>query len=166
MLSPREQYARTFCDCAACGAHCRNVPGMLIPGDIERIAAFIETTPQQVLAEHLEASPGALVGRLSQYTGRVTKFRVPTIVPRTLDDRCVFLDVHGQCEIYPAAPYGCSHFDSHMGELAGLERSKAGLVAIMKSEEYKVAWRQLVDAGKIGLSPEAKRKIAFGEICR
>lgn len=81
------------------------------------------------------ASPGAVV--MDTNTNR--QFRIGTITPRfdRRARRCVFLTDDGQCQIHEVAPFGCSHFDTHMSAAEGMKRSSWGLVQIMDSEEYQ-----------------------------
>ena len=74
---------RTICSCLTCQAPCRTMPGMLVPGDVERLRP--DATGRDAWAlQHLEASEGALVAR------RGLMFRIPTIVPgRQADGRTV-----------------------------------------------------------------------------
>ena len=82
-MHPRDQFPRTKCACDACRLPCHYLPGMLTPGDIERIAAHLGETPAEV-EKLLEASPGAKVAKLTP-KGVVT-FRIPTIVPMLVDE--------------------------------------------------------------------------------
>ncbi|MFH1264685.1 MAG: hypothetical protein ABIK89_03115, partial [Planctomycetota bacterium] len=84
-MNPRDQYERTVCGCAKCRRPCRTCPGMLIPGDIERIAEHLDW-PRETVLGNLLASPGALVG---VNTPAGVKFgRVPTIVPVAHGGKC------------------------------------------------------------------------------
>src|SRR5688500_18711311 len=104
-MNPRDQFQRSKCDCAGCVACCKAMPGMLIPGDAERIES---TRPKLFPSEYLVASAGALV----VYRGK--PMRIPTIVPaQKPDGSCVFFDDQDRCTIHGVAPYGCSHFDTH-----------------------------------------------------
>ncbi len=160
-MHPRDQFPRTKCACDACRLPCHYLPGMLTPGDIERIAAHLGETPAEV-EKLLEASPGAKVAKLTR-KGVVT-FRIPTIVPMLVDEaegtpgkRCVFLQDNGDCGVWPVAPFGCSHCDDHMSQDEGIRRSAAALLSIMHDEAYKAVWQRLQDAGQVSESPEAKR---------
>ena len=160
MTSPRDQFARTYCDCERCSRFCTTIPGMLIPGDVERIAEHLDMSPVEVEEAYLDASPGAVVSCIEN--GLLRTYRIRTIVPRTIGGRCVFLDPHGACQIYSVAPYGCSHFDDHMSSDEVNERSKAGLIEIVQSAEYSESWGRLRIAGHYGRSPEEKRQVDFG----
>ncbi len=152
-MNPRDRFERTVCDCDECSAHCKACPGMLIPGDIERIAEYRETEVVNVLT-HLHASPGAVVMKAGQL------YRIPTIVPATLSlGHCAFSEWpwgDPVCTIHDVAPYGCAYFDSHMPRAEGDQRSRAGLVAIMQSEAYRATWQTLWDTGLRSLPPEQK----------
>ena len=148
----RERYSRTVCDCEACCALCEACPGMLVPGDWDRIAEYTG----EDLTGWLLASPGALVAKLIGQ--RVATFRVPTIVPEVVDGNCRFRFSDGLCSIHEVAPFGCSHFDTHMDATEGGERSRAALLAIWASEVYQGRWQLLWDAGRRSAPPEVKRE--------
>ncbi len=99
---------RDSCTCARCQAQCAHKPGWLIPRDVDRIAAYLGLSVEQLFScllvvdvwsgrrrdiytlspaiEHIEAG-GVL--EVSAYTGR-----------------CVFL-VNGLCSIHEVKPYEC-----------------------------------------------------------
>jgi len=153
-MNPRDQYERTICGCSKCRRPCRTMPGMLIPGDLERIAEYLNHPIKAVLGEVL-ASPGALVGTRTPFGIRMG--RVPTIVPATCKGRCVFLEEDDQCAVHLVAPYGCSHFDFHMSKVEGDERSEAALRAILTSRSYLEVWKELWLLGRRSPGPEVKR---------
>lgn len=128
-------FKRTTCDCYECKTCCRKQPGFLIPGDAVRIAAFLNRHVEQLLWD----SPGALV--MNSLTRLVQ--RVRTITPRLVKGRCVFLDGQDRCTIHPVAPYGCSHFDTHMGQQEGHRRSIWGVRQVRDSADYQ-AFRKVL----------------------
>lgn len=101
-------FERTTCACAACVRCCTEQPGPLAPGQLERIAAYLQKPVRDVLGLFWR-SPGALVKSLWSGETRM----IGTITPRLRDGRCVFLDAHARCRIHAVAPFGCSHFDTH-----------------------------------------------------
>lgn len=143
-MHPRDQFLRSHCACAGCVACCKAMPGMLIPGDAERIQS---AQPQLLPSECLAASDGALV----VYRGQ--PMRIPTIVPaQKPDGSCVFLDDRDRCTVHAVAPFGCSHFDTHQsrgGRDGGDHRSSAGLQSILAdtSGNYIHLWQHLVELG-------------------
>jgi Fe-S-cluster containining protein len=100
-------------------ACCHSQPGSCAPGDVERIAAYLAQPVRTVLARFW-ASPGALIA--NSRTGQTA--RVGTITPKLRHGRCVFLDASDRCTIHPVAPFGCTHFDTHMPAEAALPRSR------------------------------------------
>lgn len=104
-------FLRTTCGCTQCVACCKRQPGPLIPGDLEKIAAFRGETMEEA-KKNFWASPGSLVKHL--LTDKTE--RIGTITPRwdRRNKRCVFLTDDDRCSIHPVAPFGCSHFDTHM----------------------------------------------------
>lgn len=155
-------FERTVCDCPECSRHCRFMPGMLIPDDVEAIADYLGLSPSEVIVDHLDASPGAKVAKLDP-DGRIVTFRIPTLVPRMTPTGCIFLESDGRCRIHPVAPFGCSHCDSHMTDEEGMQRSKAALIAIMESAVYKLTWEALHGFGHIADGPETRREKARKE---
>src|SRR6266545_3899577 len=94
-------FPRTTCSCSACANNCRNLPGMLIPDDVPRIARYLGYTDvMEFSRENLLASPGAIVLRDNQ------QVRIPTLVPqRGADGACKFLQ-NDLCTIHSVSPYG------------------------------------------------------------
>ena len=151
--SPRDHHARTTCDCEKCRDVCYNSPGVLIPGDCERIAEHLR---ERVALELFRASPGPMLS----CPGSGKTFRVPVIVPAQFDTsegpHCVFLDEEARCKIHQAAPYGCGWFDVHQTAKERDARSIAGLSAIAANAPYKGLWQILYNAGLRSKAPEKK----------
>jgi Fe-S-cluster containining protein len=142
------------------------MPGYLIPEDLERICKEIGVPVDVELGmSSFAASPGAVVAKVDDRTGKLIKFRIPTIVPRTGDDgRCVFMARDGSqaCTIHEIAPYGCGWFDTHMSKEEADKRSHAGLLSILENQfegtgEYHEHWEKLHSTGQVSASPEEKR---------
>lgn len=125
------EFTRTTCACAACVQCCKDQPGPLAPGDLERIAAHLGETPEQAKA-HFWASPGAVV--LDLRTGR--QARIGSITPRRENGRCVFLDAHDRCRVHAVAPAGCAYFDTHMSAVEG-QRRGAVIVTLQQAPDYQ-----------------------------
>ena len=106
------------CSCPDCVRCCYDQPGSLAAGDLEAIADHLGL-PVRVAALRFWASPGALLG--DSRTGQA--FRVGSITPRRVRGRCTFLDEQDRCTIHAVAPFGCSHFDTHMTAAEGQPRS-------------------------------------------
>jgi len=93
------------------------MPGMLIPGDLERIAlaqGYAIVTPEW-LQENFQYSEGAKV------RGPAGDFHIPSIVPRLTEDGCVFLK-NDRCSIHEVSPFGCSRMDTHLSREEGDRR--------------------------------------------
>ena len=135
----REQFARTTCACVDCKACCKRQPGPLVMGDFERIVAWREEQgfdhdlAVEWVKSKLWASPGALVKTRDGQT-----YRVGTITPRYRKGRCVFLDENDRCKIHSVAPFGCSHFDTHMGNAQAIPRSLAAVDSACDPEYQKL----------------------------
>lgn len=122
-------FARTNCACENCTRCCRRQPGALTLGDFERIRDAL-CLSDDMARERFWASGGALVK-----TSTGTK-RVGSITPRMKKGRCVFLNEQNRCSIHAVAPFGCSHFDTHMDAFTAHERS-LWLVRQTASAEYQ-----------------------------
>ena len=153
-------FARTECACAECAAHCRFVPGYLVPQDLERMSQSLGYANLVRFAfENLLASPGATV--MSAVDGRV--FRIPTIVPqRGASGACKFLQ-RGECRAHEVSPYGCAMFDAHQSNEEANRRSARGLQEIAREwageprSIYVCLWRMLDVAGLRAVAPELAR---------
>lgn len=128
------------CACADCVACCHDQPGSLAPGDLERIAAHLGKPVAAILAKFW-ASPGALLA--NSRTGET--LRVGTITPTLRHGRCVFLDAADRCTIHPVAPFGCTHFDTHMPAAEAQPRSR-WLVLQQATAAYQSLRRTLAPA--------------------
>jgi hypothetical protein len=150
-------FARTICACDACTAHCRRVPGYLIPADLERLRQHLPAVDFDHWAlQHVLASPGAVVMQ------RGKLFRIPTLVPaRQPDGACVFLTPDSRCAIHALAPFGCAFFDAHQAADEADRRSGRGLRAILEdwiaNGPYAQLWTSLHAAGRVAPAPEKLR---------
>jgi Fe-S-cluster containining protein len=143
MKRPEPPFARTTCACKACVDCCKKQPGHLIPGDMERIAAFLGKTLNDIKGMFW-SSPGAVV--MDQDTGR--QFRIRTITPRydRRKKRCVFLTDDDRCSIHPVAPFGCSYADTHIDENEWRRVRGPWGLKLIQSDEYQALRRTLPEA--------------------
>lgn len=127
-------FERTTCACDACQQCCREQPGPLMPDDVYTIALHLGLTVEQLAERYLCASPGCVVG--DKKTGKM--FRIGTITPKTklYSGTCVFLGADSRCTIHEVAPFGCSHFDTHMDRDEAQRRGVWYLRLIASSAEY------------------------------
>jgi len=144
--SDLEAYERSYCDCAKCGAACRSMPGMLAPGDMDRIADFCgeDTDDQNWVTQHFRASEGAMV-----VTNEGNHCRIPTIVPKQVPGgNCVFLK-EGKCSIHPVSPFGCRVFKvcDDDDEQLDNEKSRSALSCIAGNIDYNMMHHQLYSLG-------------------
>jgi len=126
-------FSRTVCDCDQCKSCCKRQPGHILPGQMEKIADYLKQSLDEV-KKKFWASPGARV----QDSKTGLQYQIGTITPR-FDRRkkaCVFLTDDGQCSIHVVAPFGCSHFDTHMTGTEGQRRAVWGMTQILESDEY------------------------------
>jgi Fe-S-cluster containining protein len=134
-------FERTTCACAECTQCCRDQPGYLRPGDLERIAAHRGETVAEA-SRFFWSSEGALVMNLQ--TGR--QFRIRTITPRRERGKCVFLDDQGRCTVHAVAPFGCAYFDTHMSGREGQTRSSWALREVQHDDAYHELRKTLIVA--------------------
>ena len=124
-------FHRTVCACALDRANCQS-PGYLVPGDLERIAENLGASVPDILYL-FRPGEGAVVA--DSRSG--VMYRIPTIVPRTTDRGCIFLDPAGRCVIHHVAPFGCAYFDIHMPMAEADQRSAWGLGLVQRSVDYR-----------------------------
>jgi Fe-S-cluster containining protein len=150
-------FPRTTCSCSACANNCRNLPGMLIPDDVARIARHLGYTDvMEFSRENLLASPGAIVLRDNQ------QVRIPTLVPqRGADGACKFLQ-NDLCTIHSVSPYGCAFFSEHEPRTVGDKKSILGLIHITRDHQtngrYSRIWSMLDSTNLKAIPPEAIRQ--------
>lgn len=165
MLTPeqfRSKYKRTVSAKPIEIVPCRTKPGVLIPGDAERIRDHV--APELSLSEfgehYLEASEGSLMQ--DRRTGR--RYRLPTLVPKqNPDGSCVFLTAMGRCGCHAVSPAGCAYFDLSMSRDEGNRRSADLHEAIMSGDDqYEQLHAELTDAGQTA-KPLAQRCKAMND---
>ena len=150
-------HKRTTCACDVCVTNCKNMPGMLLPSDLERMTAGMSLPDIEAWAnKNLLASPGALAR--NRTNGEV--FRVPTLVPAIKPDgSCIHLTPENRCAIHEVAPFGCAFFDCTSSEDDDL--SGRGVMAIMQAhvngDLYSDLWQMLFMADKVQKAPEILR---------
>lgn len=127
-------FERTTCACPRCVACCKQQPGPLVPGDIERIAARLQV-PIATALDRFWASPGTVVLRVHA-DGREELRRVGTITPRHVGGRCTFLSADDRCQIHAVAPAGCAYFDMHMSAQEG-QRRAVWMLRQTETDEYQ-----------------------------
>lgn len=138
-LSPNEDtfevaehpWPRTSCACDQCKKFCRRQPGSLVPGDLDRIAAFLKLSVEEA-SKYFCASPGSIVKDSSD--GQA--WRIGTICPKTKGGRCVFLTPDNKCSIHPVSPFGCSHFSAHMNDAVAYPRT-VYMTRLQQDPEYQ-----------------------------
>jgi hypothetical protein len=147
-------FRRTVCACSFCKAHCRHVPGTLVPSDLPRLCP----AGQGVLAwaeVHLRA---------------LTDKPYPALVPaRNGLGHCHwFFD--GKCAVHAAAPFGCAFFDAHMAEDEIRRRAEAMAGAIREDAAgqglYRRVWDHLCRRGLVARSGDRDAVLAEMEAIR
>jgi len=128
------QFTRTTCACAECVQCCKDQPGPLAPGDLERIAAYLDKPVSEIL-HYFWASPGALV----QDSRTGVRRMIGTITPQRRRGRCVFLDEADRCRIHAASPFGCGYADPHMSDAEWQQRA----LWLYRTVETDVAYQSM-----------------------
>ena len=133
-------FERTICDCEEDKAHCRSIPGVLLPDDILIIREFLEKRDQIDYPAFLNlfrlGPKGWKAARITE--GGIESLHLPTITPKIdKDDRCVFLTDEDRCSIHAVAPFGCAYFDAHMSAKEGQRRSLWGFEILLRSRDYQ-----------------------------
>ncbi len=163
MREPRTEFgaARTECACKGCVTNCKFIPGYLIPADLDRLIPP-DADPVSWACEHLRASPGAAVAKMTPEGPQY--FRIPTLVPRHRDDlSCHWLDPETlRCRVHADAPLGCAFFDCKQSQDEADALSSKGLVEIAKAfaegERYAFLWTTLDAMGLVSPAPNVKRE--------
>lgn len=129
-----DQFERTCgCACKRCTAPCKSFPGFLVPGDMDRIARFMDAdtndgTFWEMWFDASEPVPVTVDG---------VQFEAGTIVPKQDETgRCVFLNNNDTCMIHPVAPFGCSRFLSCRPDDEAIDRARTALTACATSQDY------------------------------
>jgi len=154
--SDLDAYERSYCDCDKCGAACRAMPGMLAPGDMDKIADFTggDSDDPEWVKDHFRASEGAMV-----VTSEGNHCRIPTIVPKQMPNgQCVFLTEDG-CSIHPVSPFGCRVFKVCDDDDQNLDNEKSctALSCVAGNIDYNMMHNQLYSEG-YQAPPLMKRK--------
>jgi hypothetical protein len=150
-------FQRTECACENCVQFCFNLPGYLIPADLEVISAHLGYDDLiRFAVENLVASPGALVC----VDGAIMQIR--TLTPnRTPDGACKFLH-DNRCAIHAQAPFACAFFHGGQDRREADFRSWCGLQAIAHEWAtgglYARLWVHLYSLGLVAPSPIKARE--------
>lgn len=134
----REQFTRHKCRCWECQVFCLHMPGMLIPGDVDRIMCAIDV-PDGEFEQWVESTFCASRGALVIADGQPV--RIPTIVPQQKPDgSCVLLDGANRCMVHAVAPFGCAYLDPHLDADEADRRVQAALHCC--ADDYIALYRQ------------------------
>jgi len=103
--------SRVSCACQSCKSACQNKPGWFLPGEAEKVAAFLKISLQQLFDDYLAVdwysdSEGKDYFPLSP---AVVGNETGAMFPYKPSGTCVFLD-NGNCKIHPVAPYECQQY--------------------------------------------------------
>ena len=147
MNNPKIKHVRTCCACKKCTEHCFEKPGYTLPGEIKIIASYLgRTDVEEFTEEHFMAS------RKTRVLIGDRQYVVPTLSPKLMDGKCVFLDDNGRCTIHPVSPYGCAYFDHHQDFETANQRVRDGINFLMYSmqctdegREYLSTWDAISD---------------------
>lgn len=133
------------CQCDKCAEQCVTHPGVLAPGDLERIAAELSLDPTSpaflAMFSAREDGPPAQVD--GQY--RCTN----VIRPRMRRGRCVFLRDDGTCHVNKVKPFGCrvtlpcNHNNSHLS----INACHRLIEILVSSWQHAVQWAMVHNIG-------------------
>jgi Fe-S-cluster containining protein len=107
------------CRCEQCVSACRRDPGRLIPGDVKKIAAFLNMGEKELLESRLVRIPARGGNRrilfLAPAKLKAARFLAApgTVVPdyhAGENGRCVFLTSGGDCSIHEVKPFECAAY--------------------------------------------------------
>lgn len=107
------------CACEKCVSACRRDPGRLIPGDVKKIAAFLELGEKEFMERYLVRIPAKGKNRhlLCPAPAKIKAARFlaapGTVVPDYYEQetgRCVFLSPQGACLIHAVKPFECAAY--------------------------------------------------------
>jgi Fe-S-cluster containining protein len=107
------------CSCENCISACRRDPGRLIPGDVKKIAAFLNIGEKELLEHYLVRIPAKGGSRRVHFLApaklKASRFLAApgTVVPDYYDEekgRCVFLAPEGACRIHEVKPFECAAY--------------------------------------------------------
>ena len=131
-------FERTTCACKTCTQCCIDQPGPLAPGNLERIAEYLNASVDDI-KHKFWASPGAVI-KVTAPDGTQQVMRIGTITPKRvktpLGRRCIFLDENNRCSIHSVAPFGCAYLDTHMSKQKGVERGRWLIAEQLRDKDY------------------------------
>jgi len=162
-LHPRDRFPRMSCTCIRCQATCRVMPGMCIPGDLDRIA-------QASAPSHLwsgEDAEGCRRWIAGHFRASAESSDIPIIVLASRNDgSCIFYD-RSRCLIHEVAPFGCSHLDPHLNYRETAIRIDAAHDWIRQAmarpgNTYIQAWAWLASVGST-VEWSVQRRVALCE---
>lgn len=133
MAYTRPPFQRTICACPGEVKNCQTMPGYLGPDDVERIAEYLQLTPDDVCRDYLEEGKGAIVA----HSGTGEQWKIRTLRPKLLVNGCIFLTEERRCQIHPVAPFGCAYFDVHQTPWKAMKRSLWALRLIVSDRTYQ-----------------------------
>jgi Fe-S-cluster containining protein len=107
------------CACEKCVSACRRDPGRLIPGDVKKIADFLNIGEKELRERYLVIVPARDRTRNIRFLApakiKAARFLATpgTVVPDYYDrenGRCVFLSPKGACTIHEVKPFECAAY--------------------------------------------------------
>lgn len=154
------EYEPSSCRCAGCVDQCCSAPGILAPGDLERIAAYVGADAGEggrasgFASVNFEAvEPMACIEvsdnenkpHVDELCGKVPWIRPRRHASGIRAGRCVFLTDDDRCSVYSVRPFGCAVCNACEGGNAAAVDSC--LVAIANDLVYLEMWTE-IDAAK------------------
>lgn len=158
MNTEYQKFESDYCSCDQCSSICKFSPGILIPGDIERIAAHVNeicddgSVNPQFMQEVFTVSFGVYHPRndsfgnqeLSANRNNGKRHMLPPIItPDVLGETgCIFYDGEaGKCSIHTVAPFGCKRLSLCNEDDSHAEKIQFICDQVSEDELYHKQWR-------------------------
>jgi Fe-S-cluster containining protein len=107
------------CSCEQCVSACRNDPGRLVPSDLKNLAAHLNRSMEELVADYLVLIPMSwknltvYVPAPAKLKGKNLLAATGSVVPEyyvSQAGRCVFLDEGGMCTVHTVKPFECAAY--------------------------------------------------------
>jgi Fe-S-cluster containining protein len=106
------------CNCPECVSACRNDPGRLLPGDLAKLAGFLDIRKEELQENYLVKIPLSKKEQVFALAPAKRKGKRFVAKPGSIakdyyaDERgeCIFLDKEGLCSVHDAKPFECGAY--------------------------------------------------------
>ncbi len=166
-----QPWPETSCSCDACKEACLNSPGWFLPGEVERLADYLNLTLEALFRKFLAIGTTHMPDGSRRHGVMPHKLRdhkkpgaLWTLAELAEPGRCIFYD-HGKCSIYPVRPFECSRMiHSHRKETKQLrqfivEQWTRGPLQIYEAWVGRRLFPKHVPAGAHDGPPQSRRAL-------